>query len=205
MNQEQEKEIIGGYAVENSVWIGNNRFVFGISEDEREPNRYMKCIAKESQFFVRYESAFVYDDYLEAMRAYQADITAELDALEKARAEIGLPDIRCLQKSDLIPVDSKMNISGKVVAIHEKYLNDGFKDISHQLYYVDGGLGVEASSRGRACYGCNVYTGEKTRIERYEIIGIVPDDKIPGYAKKNIETYLQNQQRMREGRERDGR
>ena len=39
MNQEQEKEIIGGYAVENSVWIGNNRYVFGISEDEKERDR----------------------------------------------------------------------------------------------------------------------------------------------------------------------
>ena len=104
MNQEQEKEIIGGYAVENSVWIGNNRYVFGISEDEKEPNRYMKCIAKESQLFVRYESAFVYDDYLEAMRAYQADITADLMLWRKRERKSDFPIFAVCKNQTLFPL-----------------------------------------------------------------------------------------------------
>ena len=69
--------------------------------------------------------------------------------------------------------------------------------------YVDGGFGVEANSRGRACYGWSLYTGEKCRIERPDVIGIVPEEKMPDFAKNTLERILKEQKRKRE--ERDAR
>ena len=91
-----------------------------------------------------------------------------------------------LKSDELLPVDYKMNIKGKVVAIDEKYLYDGRTDISHQLYLVQSGNGVYPESRGNGCFGYNLYTGKKARIERYEIIGIVPEEKMPEFAKMTL-------------------
>ena len=79
------------------------------------------------------------------------------------------------------------SIKGKVVAVKERSLTHGYRDIANQLYYVNSGFGVEPCSRGRACYGWNLYTGEKCRIERPNVMGIVPHEKLPEFAKKTLE------------------
>ena len=115
-----------------------------------------------------------------------ADISAAVEKVEKDRAAIGLEDISCLKGSDLLSASRDKNIEGKVVAIGEKWLCDGFKDISHQLFFVKGGTGAQSNSRGNACFSINLYTGEDTRIERYEVLGEVPEDKIPEFAKEHL-------------------
>ena len=120
------------------------------------------------------------------MRLYIQDLSEAVEQLDKERKAIGLDDIRCLKSDELLPVDYKMNIKGKVVAIDEKYLYDGRTDISHQLYLVQSGFGVYPESRGNGCFGYNLYTGKKARIERYEIIGIVPEEKMPEFAKRTL-------------------
>ena len=103
--------------------------------------------------------------------------------MEQRRDAIGMEDASCLKREDLIPVSSDESIVGKVVAIDEKYLHDGYKDISHQLYLTDSGFGSEGGGRGRACFCWDLYTQERDRIERYEVIGIVPSEKLPEFAK----------------------
>jgi len=195
----KEKEIIEGYAVESSVWVGNKRFVFAISEDQKEPMRYLKCIAIPEELFIRYEEAFVCDDYFDAMKLYTDDIVAEIELLKNARDQIGLENVNCFQKEDLIPINSSMNLSGQIVAIDETAISDGYRDIAHQLFYVNSGFGVSAYSRGNACFGWNLYSGEKGRIERYDIIGIVPADKLPDFAKKTMEVIRKQEKEKSNG------
>ena len=52
--------------------------------------------------------------------------------------------------------------------------------------YVDSGFGVEANSRGRACYGWDLYRRKRVRINRPQVLGIVPEDKLPDFAKKTL-------------------
>ena len=82
----------------------------------------------------------------------------------------------------------KRRVRSSAVFLQElqKWLCDGFKDISHQLYFVKGGNGAQSNSRGNACFSINLYTGEDTRIERYEVLGEVPEDKIPEFAKEHL-------------------
>ena len=82
----------------------------------------------------------------------------------------------------------------KRTSIHTNSI-DGQKDIAHQLYYAERGNGVYAESRGNGCFSWNLYTGEKERIERYEIIGIVPEDKLPDFAKKTLEKIKEERER----------
>ena len=139
-------------------------------------------------------------------------MTEELASMEQKRDAIGMKDISCLKREDLIPVSGDESIVGKVVAIDEKYLNDGYKDIAHQLYLTDGGFGAEGGGRGRACFCWNLYSQERDRIERYEVIGIVPPEKLPDFAKATLakiesgelteEKYIEMKTKRQKGTER---
>lgn len=187
MQEDEEKEIINGYEVDSSVWVGNKRIIFAIHPDEKEECRYLKCIASQQDIFTRYENIVISNDYFNIMKQFADDISAETIVLENEERAIGMDDVSCLKVADLTPVSGSDSIKNRVVAIGEKHLVDGYKNISHQLYYVNSGFGVEPNSRGRACYGWNLYSGKKVRIERPYVIGIVPEDKMPDFAKKTLE------------------
>ena len=178
--------MINDYAVKNEVFIGSRRYLFAVHTDDKEPQRFLKCQCYDDELFRHYVNAVTSNDFVECMKLYLADISAAVEKVEKDRAAIGLEDISCLKGSDLLSASRDKNIEGKVVAIGEKWLCDGFKDISHQLYFVKGGNGAQSNSRGNACFSINLYTGEDTRIERYEVLGEVPEDKIPDFAKEHL-------------------
>ena len=186
MINNEGKEMINDYAVKNEVFVGNRRYLFAVHTDEKEPQRFLKCQCYDDELFRHYVNAVTSNDFVECMKLYLADISAAVEKVEKDRAAIGLEDISCLKGSDLLSASRDKNIEGKVVAIGEKWLCDGFKDISHQLYFVKGGNGAQSNSRGNACFSINLYTGEDTRIERYEVLGEVPEDKIPDFAKEHL-------------------
>ena len=186
MINNEGKEMINDYAVKNEVFVGNRRYLFAVHTDEKEPQRFLKCQCYDDELFRHYVNAVTSNDFVECMKLYLADISAAVEKVEKDRAAIGLEDISCLKGSDLLSASRDKNIEGKVVAIGEKWLCDGFKDISHQLYFVKGGNGAQSNSRGNACFSINLYTGEDTRIERYEVLGEVPEDKIPEFAKERL-------------------
>ena len=186
MINNEGKEMINDYAVQNEVFVGNRRYLFAIHKNEKEPQRFLKCQCYDDELFRHYVNAVTSNDFVECMKLYLADISAAVEKVEKDRAAIGLEDISCLKGSDLLSASRDKNIEGKVVAIGEKWLCDGFKDISHQLYFVKGGNGAQSNSRGNACFSINLYTGEDTRIERYEVLGEVPEDKIPDFAKEHL-------------------
>ena len=183
------------YIVQSSMEIGDYRYIFARHKDENEKHPYMKCREKADGFLCYYDKSIVSDDYIELMRLYIQDLSEAVEQLDKDRKAIGLEDIRCLKSDELLPVDYKMNIKGKVVAIDEKYLYDGRTDISHQLYLVQSGNGVYPESRGNGCFGYNLYTGKKARIERYEIIGIVPEEKMPEFAKRTLEKIKEEKEK----------
>ena len=186
MINNEGNEMINDYAVKNEVFVGNRRYLFAVHTDEKEPQRFLKCQCYDDELFRHYVNAVTSNDFVECMKLYLADISAAVEKVEKDRAAIGLDDISCLKGSDLLSASREKNIEGKVVAIGEKWLCDGFKDISHQLYFVKGGNGAQSNSRGNACFSINLYTGEDTRIERYEVLGEVPEDKIPEFAKEHL-------------------
>lgn len=185
---DNEREIIEGYEIDSSIWIGDRRICFGISENTNEKYPYMVCVYESDGYiFPVCDRMFCSDDFSEALTIFANKITECAKVIEEHRKDLMVDDLACLKDTDVISVPWDTSIKGKVVAVTERSLAHGYRDIAHQLFYVNGGFGVEAKSRGRACYGWNLYTGEKCRIERTHIIGIVPKEKLPDFAKKTLE------------------
>ena len=182
-----EKEMIQNYAVENSVNVGGKRFLFCISTDENEPHPYMKCRERRETFLAHYENAIAGNDYLEVMKLYVKDISDAIAELENERLALGVENADCLKPEELIPIGEDDDIRGKVVALHERELIDGCKDIINQLYQIESGYGAINGHHQKSCTAWSLKTGKKFKVYRYEIAGIVPEDKIPEFAKKAIE------------------
>ena len=199
----EEKEIINEYyEVVSSMNIGGKRMILAVSNDKEEQYPYLKCIYTENELFGTYESVIASDSYPEAIKLYADDIKAEAVQLELNQRAMGDAALPCYKPDEVRPVYFTDNIIGKVVAVEEKYLSDGYKDRGHQLYYVVGGSGAYPNSRGQACFSYDLYNGKKERIERYEVMGYMREDELPEFAKKTLETV---KERVRKEKDKDAR
>lgn len=195
----KHKKVINGYTVEAEVSVGTKRMIFGISEDRTKQYPYMKCIATENELFESYDNAVVCDNYAEALRLFADDIKAEAVILETEQRALGDAGEYCYNSEEVRPVYFCDSVKGKVVAIGESELSHGYKDRAHQLFYVTGGFGAEPNSRGNACYCYNLYSGEKDRIERYQIIGYLEEKELPAFAANGLRD-IKNKEKEMEGR-----
>ena len=199
----EEKEIINEhYEVVSSMNIGGKRMILAVSNDREEQYPYLKCIYTENELFGTYESVIASDSYPEAIKLYADDIKAEAVQLELNQRAMGDAALPCYKPDEVRPVYFTDNIIGKVVAVEEKYLSNGYKDRGHQLYYVVGGSGAYPNSRGQACFSYDLYNGKKERIERYEVMGYMREDELPEFAKKTLETV---KERIRKEKDKDAR
>ena len=199
----EEKEIINEhYEVVSSMNIGGKRMILAVSNDKEEQYPYLKCIYTENELFGTYESVIASDSYPEAIKLYADDIKAEAVQLELNQRAMGDAALPCYKPDEVRPVYFTDNIIGKVVAVEEKYLSNGYKDRGHQLYYVVGGSGAYPNSRGQACFSYDLYNGKKERIERYEVMGYMREDELPEFAKKTLETV---NERVRKEKDKDAR
>lgn len=189
-----KKEVIEGYTVQSSVSIGNKRIIYAKDETEKMEMPYMKCIAVPNSLFIRYENAVVSDSFEDIMKLFADDVKAEAIIIETENRARGASDLPPFKASELIR-DNDECIEGKVVAINPKYLFDGYKSMPYQLYYITGGNGAMADHYGNACFCNQLCTGKETRIERYEVLGIVPDDKLPDFARKTLEKLKEEKTR----------
>ena len=199
----EEKEIINEhYEVVSSMNIGGKRMILAVSNDKEEQYPYLKCIYTENELFGTYESVIASDSYPEAIKLYADDIKAEAVQLELNQRAMGDAALPCYKPDEVRPVYFTDNIIGKVVAVEEKYLSNGYKDRGHQLYYVVGGSGAYPNSRGQSCFSYDLYNGKKERIERYEVMGYMREDELPEFAKKTLETV---KERIRKEKDKDAR
>ena len=184
--EQEEKEVIAGYTVRISLWIGDKRLIYARSDNPQEPHPYMKCIGTQNGLLTEYTDALCSDRYEEIMKRFADDLRAEAVRLEAEKSAKGDAVAPCFRKDDVVPAPYDGSIKGRVVALKPDALDDSYRDLSGQLYYVTGGFGAEANSRGRACYCTNLYSGASCRIERPEVLGIVPEEKLPDFAKRTL-------------------
>ncbi len=199
----EAKEVIEGYTVQTSVSIGSKRIIYAKDETETMEMPYMKCIAVSNSLFTRYENAVISDSFEDIMKLFADDVKAEAVIIETENRARRASELPAFTASELIR-DNDECIEGKVVAIDPRYLFDGYKSLPYQLFYITGGNGSRADHYGNACFCNQLYTGKETRIERYEVLGIVPEDKLPDFAKKTLEKIKENEknEKTRKGGER---
>ena len=91
------------------------------------------------------------------------------------------------------------SIVGKIVAVKAEVLRPEYRSADYQLIYVSGGNGASGKSMGSACFHTNLYSGERGRWERYDILGWeVKPECLPEWAKEKF-IEIQKREIVKEG------
>ena len=87
--EQEEKEVIAGYTVQVSLWIGDKRLIYAGSDNPQESHPYMKCICTQNGLLMEYTDALCSDRYEEIMKLFAEDIRTEAVGLEAEKSAKG--------------------------------------------------------------------------------------------------------------------
>ncbi len=95
------------------------------------------------------------------------------------------------------------SIVGKVVVINAEPKRYEYQHPAFQLVLADGGNGA-TGGRGNAVFGTCLATGEKSRWERYDVLGEIKPECMPDWAKEAL-AKIKEQQKEKKQKNREER
>jgi hypothetical protein len=105
----------------------------------------------------------------------------DIFALQSRRLwrELGLFDKRyCLDNS------KTLDYTGKILVIDPSVLHDEYKKPDYQLFYASGGNGCRPDALGTKVFGQYLKDGEKSYLQRSEIVGVIKPAHLPEWAEQ---------------------
>ena len=105
--------------------------------------------------------------------------------------------------ADCIPDKKSESIIGKVVVIDAEPKRYEYQHAAYQLVLADGGNGA-SGGRGQAVFGTCLATGERSRWERYDVLGEIRPERMPQWAKEALNA-IKNQEKAKKPHSREER
>lgn len=187
MNEEKRK--IGEYTVLCSVNVGEKEVILASNEQSTNGDKYMCGFAERNDLFELCSECMVSDDYIEIVHLFGSRVANEAELFKEQVEKLDIP-ITIITEADCIPDHYSKDINGKIIAIDPKVLKPEFQRADRQLYYVTGGFGASANSRGSAVFCTNLHTGKSTRYERMDVMGEIKPERLPEWAKEKAQELL---------------
>lgn len=200
--ENEEKRMIGSYAVTQSIHIGKKEVVFGVDLKEEYPFLVCHCTYDNPLSAEWVTDAVGFDDYLEAMQIFTDRVQEQIE-LVRAEQEKFKFDMTPFTIEDCIPDDHSSNIVGKVVAINAEVNRYEYRHSAYQLVLVDGGHGARGG-RGQAVFGICLADGKHARWERYDVLGEIKPEKMPDWAKEAA-ARIQTEEKAKKSKSREER
>lgn len=198
----EEKRMVGSYEVEQSIFIGEKEVLFGVSQKEEYPFMVCYCDYNNPLSAPWYTEAVGTDDYLEAMELFCDRVQAQI-VLTRSEQEKFKFDKTPFTAADCIPDKKRESIIGKVVVIDAEPKRYEYQHAAYQLILADGGNGA-SGGRGQAVFGTCLATGERSRWERYDVLGEIRPERMPQWAKEALNA-IKNQEKAKKPHSREER
>ena len=194
--------MVGSYEVEQSIFIGKKEVLFGVSQKEEYP--FMVCYCDYNNPFSApwYTEAVGTDDYLEAMELFIQRVHSQIEQTKSELSKFAF-DNTVFTKEHCIPDKRSSSIVGKVVVINAEPKRYEYQHPAFQLVLADCGNGA-IGGRGNAVFGTCLATGEKSRWERYDVLGEIKPECMPDWAKEAL-TKIKEQQKEKKQKNREER
>lgn len=198
----EEKRMAGDYEIFQAISIGTREIVMGESPEASADERYMCAYCTMNEIFAQYSGVMVSGDYTEILELFQGRVREET---EKLREELAQPeregiDDRPVTNDGFVPVSYDDELKGKVIVIRPDVLKREYQRATRQYQLCTGGFGASPNSRGSACFCTNIYSGQESRFERRDVLGIVPEDQMPDWVKENLNRLEKQRKRDRDAR-----
>lgn len=179
--------IMDGYRIIQSVEIYGMEIAVAENPDAEQPYLMARRSVNEAFGAEKHLIPVYSSDYLQVMQAFVQCQSQYLDNLELARVYRGSATADApLEARDCLPDGMDMDLEGKVVALKASILRPEYRACSHQLMLATGGFGCSPSARGRTVFATNLYSGEHERWNRGDILGVVAEDTLPGWAHEKL-------------------
>ena len=198
----EEKRMVGSYEVEQSIFIGEKEVLFGVSQKEEYPFMVCYCDYNNPLSAPWYTEAVGTDDYLEAMELFCDRVQAQI-VLTRSEQEKFKFDKTPFTAADCIPDKKNESIIRKVVVIDAEPKRYEYQHAAYQLILADGGNGA-SGGRGQAVFGTCLATGERSRWERYDVLGEIRPERMPQWAKEALNA-IKNQEKAKKPHSREER
>ena len=195
---EQEKRMLGDYTVLTSFRIG--KYEIGLCENQNAPKdeRLLCGFIESNGIFERMIDCMVSDSFADISTVYGDRIAekAEEVQMELEHIQKNVGDDSELTAKDCMPTSYEDNLEGKIIVLRGDILRREYKRASNQLLLCTGGSGSRPNPYGRTCYAVHLYDAKQTQCWRQDILGVVPEDRLPEWAKKGLEAIRQQSTEM---------
>ena len=175
---DDEKRIVGGYEVINSVHIGDREIVLGENMNDKDGLHYMVSNVYRTEFYESYRDAYISEDFVKIAAIFADRVKEQVESVREELAKENAP----LQviTDDMCNKDVfSENMEGKILVVKPEVLRPEYRTASHQIIRCTGGNGASPTARGRAVF-CDVcFSGRRTRFDRTDILGELKIDKYP--------------------------
>lgn len=191
MDGQLEKRMAENYEITQVVQIGHKEVVMGMDETNAMP--YFCASYFENEIGGSYHDCMVSDDYVEIVEIFAERVREQCKQVreEQQKREMcgGIISVEMCQ-----PLTHDTSLTGKIAAVKKEALRPEYQSVSYQLVYVTGGNGARGNARGNACFGTNLYDGERHKWARGAFYGEVKPEFLPDWAKARAEKIQKKEQ-----------
>jgi hypothetical protein len=182
------QRMAGAYKVFLALHVGDKEIVVG-ENTESQGEKYMCGFCETNDLFALYSELAVSDDYLEIVGLYGSRIAEQAEKARAAAEAARAPQIdeAPITAEGCDPITYAENIEGKIVVIKPDVLRREYRFATHQIKLCEGGFGAHGNSRGNACYCVDLFSGQRSRFERYDILGTLDESRLPEWAKQGLD------------------
>lgn len=207
MSEQQEKRMVSdtGYEVKQSMHIGGKEILIAENMKAEDGQFYLVATYRELGFIAEYANAVTSDDYLEAVQDFAGRISAEAEAVRAEQSKLAVPPTAIVTKDQCCPHDYGQDLLDKIVAIKAEVLSPEYRRGDFQLIYVTGGNGARPNARGSAVFCRQLNSGEHTRFERRDVLGVVHSEYLPHWSKVKREQFREETKKPPDTKEFAGR
>jgi len=197
----EDKRKIGNWEVLQAIHIGDKEVVLLHDPDNAEA-AYAACYRQTALGILESAEGVGSNDYLEMAEEFLRRVQGQVDQVRADRERSGEPR-EVFGAAQCLPSDGKeQDLKGRVVVIKPGVLRPEYQNIAHQIIYVTGGFGAAPNARGRAVFGNNVFSGEKSDWRREDVLGILDPAQAPAWVQPGVEAIRARQKEKDRG---DGR
>lgn len=174
-----------GYGILKTEKVGTAEFYVGEKADNQQPEYIFGIVDRELEDLgiISYRIDKKSNDYSEIIEIFYNAI--HIQSLQNKEEREKEPDGK-LTRDDCLSIYDFETLKGRVVVLNADILQREYRSIAHQLYLADGGFGCHPKSSGNAIFAYNLYTGKEVCIEKYDVLGVIKDEKMPEWAKENL-------------------
>lgn len=182
-----ERYAADGYKIIQSVEIDGMEIVIADNPQAEKPYMMTRRSLDKAFGAEDYLIPVYSDDYVGVLREFIKSQSSYADNLSLDRVYRGSAVADApLGAGDCVPNGMDADLKGQVIALQSDILLPEYRACSHQLLLATGGFGCSPTARGRAVYGTNLYSGQDERWDRGDILGVVAENTLPGWAHEKL-------------------